>query len=204
MTVADERRVGWRPLAIAAIAAAGLAIVVGVVLVLTAEPRFRASTSVSIRPRIADLGAAEAAARLVRNYAAWVDSEAYAARLGAESRGGLSNAEIVGRVRTDGDSERLLVTIQAEDEMPERAAALVNGLASTLVAEVATPERVDDAEKGLEIAVIDAARPAPHSAWPRAEVILPVAAIVGAAVGAAMAWLVSPTIVGSKSARGSH
>ncbi len=204
MTAAAGRDVAWQPLAIAAITAAVLAIVVGTILVVVAEPTFRASTSVSIRPRIADLGAAEAAARLVRNYAAWVNSEAYAARLGTESRGGLSDAEIVARVRTNGDSDRLLVRIQAEDEMPGRAAAIVNGLASALVAEVATPERVDDPEKGLEIAVVDEARPPTQSVWPRAEVILPVAAIVGAVVGAAMAWLVSPMAARSERGRGSH
>ena len=63
--------------AVAAIVAAVIALVV----VLVATPVYRASTNVSIRPRIADLGAAEASARLIRNYAAWVDSEAYAARL---------------------------------------------------------------------------------------------------------------------------
>ena len=184
----------WQSIVIAGAAAAMIAVIVSVIVVVVAEPVYRASTSVSIRPRIADLGASEAASRLIRNYAVWVDSEDYAARLSPEVQGGLSDADIVHRVRTDGDSDRLVVTIQAEDEDADRAAALVNGLAEALVAEVATPARLNDPEKGLEIAIIDAARAPGAPTWPRGEVVIPVAAIVGAVVGAAVAWLIAPAM----------
>ena len=186
--------VRWPSIVIAGAAAAVIAVIVSVIVVVVAEPVYRASTSVSIRPRIADLGASEAASRLIRNYAVWVDSESYAMRLGADARGGLSDADIVHRVRTNGDSDRLVVTIQAEDEDADRAAALVNGLADALVAEVATPARLNDPEKGLEIAIIDAARAPGAPTWPRGEVVIPVAAIVGAVVGAAVAWLIAPAV----------
>ena len=182
----------WQSIVIAGAAAAVIAVIVSVIVVVVAEPVYRASTDVSIRPRIADLGASEAASRLIRNYAIWVDSESYAARLDSETRGGLSDADIVHRVRTNGDSDRLVVTIQSEDEDADRAAAVVNGLADALVAEIATPARLNDPEKGLEIAVIDAARAPGAPTWPRGEVVIPVAAIVGAVVGAAVAWLIAP------------
>ena len=184
----------WQFVAIAGAAAAVIAVIVSAIVVVVAEPVYRASTDVSIRPRIADLGASEAASRLIRNYAVWVDSEDYTARLSPDVRGGLSDADIVHRVRTNGDSDRLVVTIQAEDEDADRAAALVNGLADALVAEVATPARLNDPEKGLEIAVIDAARAPGAPTWPRGEVVIPIAAIVGAVVGAAVAWLIAPTM----------
>ena len=85
---------------------ATLAVVVALIVVLAATPIYRAQTNVSIRPRVADLGAAEAAARLVNNYAAWVDSEAYAARLTSEQRAGLSLAGVVRNVRTNGEIGR--------------------------------------------------------------------------------------------------
>ena len=173
-------------------ASAIAAVVIALVVVLVATPVYRASTDVSIRPRIADLGAAEASARLIRNYAAWVDSEAYAARLPEAERGGLSDGEIVRNVRTNGDGDRLLVTIQSEDSNAARAAATVNGLAALLVADVATPERLNDRERGLEVAVIDAARPPGAPVWPRVEVALPVAALLGAVLGTAAIWLVWP------------
>ena len=173
-------------------AAAVVAAVIALIVVLMATPVYRASTDVSIRPRIADLGAAEASARLIRNYAAWVDSEAYAARLPEAERGGLSDGEIVRNVRTNGDGDRLLVTIQSEDSNPARAASTVNGLAALLVADVATPERLNDRERGLEVAVIDAARPPGAPVWPRAEVALPIAAVLGAVLGVAAIWLVWP------------
>jgi len=184
----------WQSIVIAGAAAAVIAVIVSAIVVAVAEPVYRASTNVSIRPRIADLGASEAASRLIRNYAVWVDSEDYAMRLSPEVRGGLSDAEIVNRVRTNGDSDRLVVTIQAEDADADRAAAVVNGLADALVAEVAMPARLNDREKGLEIAVIDAARAPGAPTWPRGEVVIPVAAIVGAVVGAAVAWLIAPTM----------
>ena len=184
----------WPSIVVAGAAAAVIAVIVSVIVVVVAEPVYRASTDVSIRPRIADLGASEAASRLIRNYAVWVDSEDYAARLSPDVRGGLSDAEIVKRVRTNGDSDRLVVTIQAEDEDADRAAAVVNGLADALVAEVATPARLNDPEKGLEISVIDAARAPGAPTWPRGEVVIPVAAIVGAVVGAAVAWLIAPAM----------
>ena len=184
----------WPFVAIAGAAAAVIAVIVSVIVVAVAEPVYRASTDVSVRPRIADLGASEAASRLIRNYAVWVDSEDYAMRLSPEIRGGLSDAEIVKRVRTNGDSDRLVVTIQSEDEDADRAAAVVNGLADALVAEVATPARLNDPEKGLEVSVIDAAKAPGAPTWPRGEVVIPVAAIVGAVVGAAVAWLIAPTM----------
>ena len=173
-------------------ASAVVAAVISLIVVLVATPVYRASTDVSIRPRIADLGAAEASARLIRNYAAWVDSEAYAARLPDQTRGGLSDGEIVRNVRTNGDGDRLMVTIQSEDSNAARAAATVNGLAALLVADVATPERLSDRVRGLEVAVIDAARPPGAPVWPRAEVALPIAAILGAVLGVAAIWLVWP------------
>lgn len=173
-------------------ASAVVAALIALVVVLVVTPVYRASTNVSIRPRIADLGAAEASARLIRNYAAWVDSEAYATRLPDAQRGGLSDREIVRNVRTNGDGDRLLVTIQSEDSNAARAAATVNGLAALLVADVATPERLNDRERGLEVAVIDAARPPGAPVWPRAEVALPIAAVLGAVLGVAAIWLVWP------------
>ncbi|MCY4110824.1 MAG: hypothetical protein OXF96_02650 [Chloroflexi bacterium] len=194
MTESHPGSMRWPFVAIAGAAAAVIAVIVSAVVVAVAEPVYRASTDVSIRPRIADLGASEAASRLIRNYAVWVDSEDYAMRLSSEARGGLSDAEVVKRVRTNGDSDRLVVTIQSEDEDADRAAAVVNGLADALVAEVATPARLNDPEKGLEIAVIDAAKAPGAPTWPRGEVVIPVAAIVGAVVGAAVAWLITPTL----------
>lgn len=173
-------------------AAAVVAVVIALIVVLVATPTYRASTDVSIRPRIADLGAAEASARLIRNYAAWVDSEAYAARLPEAERGGLSDGEVVRNVRTNGDGDRLIVTIQSEDSNAARAAATVNGLAALLVADVATPERLNDRVRGLEVSVIDAARPPGAPVWPRAEVALPIAAVLGAVLGVAAIWLVWP------------
>ncbi|MDE2901729.1 MAG: hypothetical protein OXP73_01730 [Chloroflexota bacterium] len=169
-----------------------VAVVIALIVVLVATPVYRASTDVSIRPRIADLGAAEASARLIRNYAAWVDSEAYAARLPEAERSGLSDEEVVRNVRTNGDGDRLVVTIQSEDSNAARAAATANGLAALLVAEVATPERLNDRERGLEVAVIDAARPPGAPVWPRIEVALPIAAMLGAVLGIAGIWLVWP------------
>ena len=173
-------------------ASAVVAALIALVVVLVATPVYRAATDVSIRPRIADLGAAEASARLIRNYAAWVDSEAYAARLPDTDRGGLSDGEIVRNVRTNGDGDRLLVTIQSEDSNAARAASTVNGLAALLVADIATPERLNDRERGLEVSVIDAARPPGAPVWPRAEVALPIAAVLGAVLGVGAIWLVWP------------
>ncbi len=182
----------WRLLAVGAAGAAALAALVALVVGLAATPVYRAQTNVSIRPRIADLGAAEAAARLVRNYAAWVDSEAYASRLPEPQRGGLSDAAVVRNVRTNGDSERLLVTIQSEDSDPARAAATVNGLAAALIEEIAAPPRLNDRERGLEIAQMDAARAPSAPVWPRHDVAIPLGALLGAALSAAAIWLVWP------------
>ena len=171
---------------------ATLAVIVALIVVLAATPIYRAQTNVSIRPRVADLGAAEAAARLVNNYAAWVDSEAYAARLTSEQRAGLSLAGVVRNVRTNGDSERLLVTIQAEDSDATRAAGTVNALAALLVTEIATPERTSGSQRGLEIGVIDPAHIPTSPVWPHAIVALPMAGALGGILGAASIWIISP------------
>lgn len=184
----------WRPVAAGAVLAAAVALVVGLVLVLVATPLYRAEVEVSIRPRIADLGASEAAARLLRNYAAWVDSEAYAERLAPDERGGLNVAEIVRNVRTRGDADRFMVVIQSEDRDPERAARTVNGLAGVLLREIASPERLNDPVRGLEIALVDPARPPQASVWPRAEVILPIAFVLGAVVGGALSGVAGPAL----------
>ncbi len=166
-----------------------VAALVALVIVLVASPIYRAETNVSIRPRIADLGAAEAAGRLIRNYAVWVDSEAYVSRIAEDARRGLAIPQVLENVRVGGDADRLLVTIQSEDTDAARAAATVNGLAALLVDEVATPARTDDPEKGLEVAIIDPAAAPTSAVWPRPEVVLPLAAAIGAALGATYAWL---------------
>ncbi len=166
-----------------------IAVLVALVIVLVASPIYRAETNVSIRPRIADLGTAEAAGRLIRNYAVWVDSAAYASRIAEDARRGLSVPQVLENVRVGGDPDRLLVTIQSEDTDPARAAATVNGLAALLVDEVAVPARTDDPEKGLEVAIIDPAAAPTSAVWPRPEVVLPLAAAIGAVLGATYAWL---------------
>ena len=174
---------------------AGLSVVVALIVGLAAIPTYRAETNVSIRPRIADLGTAEASARLVRNYAIWVDSESYASRLTEERKGGLSTEQIVANVRTHGDPDRLLVTIQSEDYDRVRAAMTANALAEMLVAEVATPERVNNPEKGIEVAIIDPAKPPVNPVWPLLEIILPIAAVIGAFLGASVMWLSQNRVV---------
>jgi len=191
-----------RPVVVGAALAAAVALVVGLVLTVAATPVYRAEVAVSIRPRVADLGAAEAAARLVRNYAAWVDSEAYAQRLTPDERAGLSPVDVVRNVRTSGDSDRFMVVIQSEDSVPARAAGTVNGLAAALIRELATPSRLDDPVRGLEIGLVDPARPPAASVWPRAEVILPVAAVLGALVGGALAGLAGQALGGAAAQRG--
>jgi capsular polysaccharide biosynthesis protein len=199
MTVTKRAQPSLRLYVVVGVLSATLAIIVALIVVLVATPIYRAQTSVSVRPRIADLGAAEAAARLVKNYAAWVDSEAYAARLTSEQRAGLSLAEVARNVRTNGDAERLLVTIQAEDFNAARAAVTVNELAALLVTELETPERIDDPQRGLEIRVIDAAHIPTSPIWPQAIVALPMAGILGGILGSASIWIVSPI---SRTSRG--
>ena len=174
------------------ITAALIAAAIAIVVVIIATPIYRAETTVSIRPRISDLGAAEAAARLVQNYAVWVDSEAYAARLTEKQRAGLTEGAIVQNVRARGDSERMLVIIQSEDSNAARAASTVNSLADLLVAEIAIPERVSDPVRGLEIAVIDRALVPRSAVWPRSEIALPLAALLGFGLSSAAIWLVWP------------
>lgn len=199
MTVTRRAQPSLRLYVVAVVLSATLAVIVALLVVLLATPIYRAQTSVSIRPRIADLGAAEAAARLVKNYATWVDSETYASRLTNEQRAGLSLAEVVRNVRTNGDAERLLVTIQAEDSDATRAAVTVNELAALLIAELETPDRVSDPQRGLEIGVIDAAHIPTSPIWPQAIVALPMAGILGGILGGASIWIVSPV---SRIARG--
>ena len=178
----------WREVAIGIGIAAAAALIASVIVVAVAKPVYRAATHVSIRPRVADLGASEAASRLIRNYAVWVGSEAYASRLSDAERGGLSARDVATRVRAGADPDRLLVTIVAEDSDAARGAGIANALANALVAEVSTPERLSDAERGLEVAVIDLAPTPVEPVWPRPLVILPSAVVLGAVVGGAVMW----------------
>ncbi len=195
MNIVDSPRPPpFRLYMVGGVAAALIAAAIALVVALIATPIYRAETSVSIRPRISDLGSAEAAARLVQNYAVWVDSKAYAARLSEKQRDGLTEAAIVQNVRARGDSDRMLVIIQSEDSDAARAASTVNNLADLLVAEIAIPERVSDPVRGLEIDVIDRA-PVPGSAvWPRIELALPLAAMLGFGLSSAAIWLIWPMV----------
>ena len=193
MNIVDSpRSPPFRLYLVGGVAAALIAAAIALVVTLIATPIYRAETAVSIRPRISDLGSAEAAARLVQNYAVWVDSKAYAARLSEKQRDGLTEGAIVQNVRTRGDSDRMLVIIQSEDSNAARAASTVNNLADLLVAEIAIPERVSDPVRGLEIDVIDRASVPGSAVWPRIEIALPLAAMLGFGLSSAAIWLVWP------------
>ena len=193
MNIVDSpRSPPFRLYLVGGVAAALIAAAIALVVTLIATPIYRAETAVSIRPRISDLGSAEAAARLVQNYAVWVDSKAYAARLSEKQRDGLTEGAIVQNVRTRGDSNRMLVIIQSEDSNAARAASTVNSLADLLVAEIAIPERVSDPVRGLEIDVIDRASVPGSAVWPRIEIALPLAAMLGFGLSSAAIWLVWP------------
>ncbi len=175
------------------VVAAGLAGLVGALLVsLMQQPRFRATTSVSMRSTEADLGMAEAADRLAGNTAAWVESETFAARLTEAETGGLDPIAIADRTRARALPKQMRLIIEFEDESAQRAAAVANGLARVAVASAMAD--LDGAD--LKIARIAPARIPTSPISPRLELALPVGLILGALAGLALGlsykWLQDP------------
>ena len=175
------------------VVAAGLAGLVAALLVsLMQQPRFRATTSVSLRSTEADLGMAEAADRLAGNTAAWVASETFAARLTGAETGGLDPIAIADHTRARALPKQMRLIIEFEDESAQRAAAVADGLARVAVASAMAD--LDDAD--LKIAQIAPARVPTSAISPRLELALPVGLILGVltglALGLAYKWLQEP------------
>ena len=125
-------------LAIGAVVAAGVVgAIVALIVALAQDAQYVATTSVSLRPRAADVDAAEAADRIGANLAAWVESESFAAKLDAGESGNLSPRQISENAHARAVPKEMRVLLEFEDSQPERAASVVNGLARILVEEAA-------------------------------------------------------------------
>ena len=199
----DRSTVRWRALlngnglVVGAIAAAGVVgAIVALTVALTQETRYAATTSVSLRPRVADVDTAEAADRIGANFAAWIESESFAAKLEGGESGGLSPRQISENASARAVPKEMRVLLDFEDSQPERAASVVNGLARVLVEEAAKSLRDAPDELALDIEQMDPARTPTRPSQPRPEI----AAAIGAALGllsstlitALLGWLNQP------------
>ena len=178
------------------IAAGIVGAVVALIVALTQEARYVATTAVSLRPRAADVDAAEAADRIGANLAAWIESESFAAKLDAGESGGLSLRQISENAHARAVPKEMRVLLEFEDSQPDRAASVVNGLARVLVEEAAKSLRDAPSELALDIEQMDPARPPSASSQPRPEIAAAIGAVLGLALSAIIAallgWLGQP------------
>lgn len=199
----DRQTVRWKALlgengaVAAAIVAAGIVgALVALVVSFAQDARYVASTSVSFRPRVADIDAAEAADRIGANFAVWIESEAYAARLTVDESGGLAPLQISANTEARAVPKEMRVLLDYEDSQPGRAASVANGLARVLVQAANKALRDAPHELALDIEPMDPARIPDGPAWPRAEIAAAIGAVLGLAlsaiVAATLGWLREP------------
>ena len=199
----DRATVRWKALlngnglVLGAIVAAGVVgAVVALIVALTQEARYVAATSVSLRPRAADVDAAEAADRIGANFAAWVESESFAAKLDAGESGSLSPRQISGNAHARAVPKEMRVLLEFEDSQPERAASVVNGLARVLVEEAAKSLGDAPDELALDIEQMDPARTPTGPSQPRPAIAAAIGAVLGLAlstlIAALFGWLSQP------------
>ena len=193
---ADSAATRWQVLVgenritiIGVIIAGALGVLVAAVLSLVQESRYVASTSVSFRPRVADVDAAEAADRIAANFASWVESESFAEKLTQEEAGGLAPRQVSDKTRARAVLKEMRVLLEFEDTRADRAASVANGLARVLVAESRRSIEQQDDEFALDIEPMDPARVPDTPVWPRMEIAIPIGATVGLAVSAIFAAL---------------
>ena len=184
-------------LAIGAVVAAGVVgAIVALIVALAQDARYVATTSVSLRPRAADVDAAEAADRIGANLAAWVESESFATKLDAGESGNLSPRQISENAHARAVPKEMRVLLEFEDSQPERAASVVNGLARILVEEAAESLRDAPAELALDIQQMDPARAPTGPSQPRPEIAAAIGAVLGLAlstiIAALLGWLRQP------------
>lgn len=184
-------------MAIGAVIAAGVVgAIVALIVALTQETRYVATTAVSLRPRAADVDAAEAADRIGANLAAWIESESFAAKLDAGESGGLSLRQISENAHARAVPKEMRVLLEFEDSQPDRAALVVNGLARVLVEEGARSLRDAPNELALDIEQMDPARAPTAPSQPRPEIAAAIGAVLGLALSAMIAallgWLSQP------------
>ncbi len=180
-----------------AIVAAGIVgALVALVVGLTQEARYVASTSVSFRPRVADVDAAEAADRLGANFAVWIQSESFASKLNPDESGDLAPRQISDNTHARAVPKEMRVLLEFEDSQPGRAASVVNGLARVLVEEANKSFRDAPDELALDIEPMDPARIPEGPSWPRPEIAAAIGAVLGLVLSALLAallgWLAEP------------
>lgn len=180
----------------AALAAAIAGALAALVISLVQEPTYAAETSVSLRPRVADVDAAEAADRLAANLAAWAVTEKYAFLLTSQETAGLTPREIAGNAKARAVVKEMRVQVAFEDSDPQRAASVANGLARVLVEEGTRSLRFASPAEALEVEQMDKASAPPRPVWPRPEIAIPAGAVLGLAagalLGALLGWLTQP------------
>lgn len=185
-----------RSAATGVLAALVLGVLAALVVSLLQATRFSASTSVSLRPMVADVDVAEAADRLAANLSVWATSEDFAKRLTPDEIAGLSPGQVAAKARARAVLKEMRVVVEFEDSTADRAASVVNGLARVVVEEARRSLSAAPADKSVEIEQMDKAKPPDKPVWPRLEVALPAGGLMGLAFGlvaAALAgWLAQP------------
>ena len=186
----------YRPALYAGLLGLALGALVAFAVSLVQEPVYVAATSVSLRPRVANLGTAEAADRLGANLAAWAVSETYVSRLTPQELGGYAPRDAAARIKARELPKQMIVLIEGRDADPSKAAGLANGVARVLVEDAAATLFAGQPSESLAIERMDPALPPSKASSPRPEIVVPVGAVLGLAAGVALAslygWLSAP------------
>ena len=185
-------------MAIGAVIAAGVVgAIVALIVALTQETRYVATTAVSLRPRAADVDAAEAADRIGANLAAWIESESFRGKARRQRIRRPFVAANLGETPTPGRSRRRCGCYwSSRTHNRTGAASVANGLARVLVEEGARSLRDAPNELALDIEQMDPARAPTAPSQPRPEIAAAIGAVLGLALSAMIAallgWLSQP------------
>ncbi|HEX2183926.1 MAG TPA: Wzz/FepE/Etk N-terminal domain-containing protein [Chloroflexota bacterium] len=171
----------WLILGLAAVAAA-----VAYGYAVRATPMYRATAQLSVTPSVIDYFTGEAVQRLLNNYSWRLRSPSFAAQVGAKLNP--PDEGLAGKIKAVASPSEYRIAIEVDDARPARAQAIANAAATTF-AELIRTENAGRERRDIEVQVLElAAEPgAPFQPRPRRDAFG--AAILGALIGAGLAFL---------------
>ena len=167
---------------------AGLAAGAALVYAARAPRVYRATAHLSVTPSIIDFYTGEAIQRLLNNYALQLKSTRFAAQIAGRLQPPEPVERVAGKVRAVAASSEYRIAIEVDDADPVRAQQIANAAAAGFVEKIRA-EAAGREKRDIEIEVLEeAAVPgAPFTPRPRRDAFG--AAILGAIIGAGLAFL---------------
>jgi uncharacterized protein involved in exopolysaccharide biosynthesis len=153
-----------------------------------AEPTYRATAQLSVTPSIVDYFTGEAVQRLLNNYSLQLKSRAFAGLVAAQLGPPAKPEAVQGKIKAVASPSEYRIAIEVDDADPQQAQDVANAAARAFVAKMQA-DNAGREKRDVDVQVLDLAERPGAPVSPRPRRTAAGAALVGAALGVGLVFL---------------